>query len=104
MTRVASPRALARSIPGAPSRLLTTRAISAPGMRPAETLSARASKFEPRPLRRMPSRLAMKEETVAQTERMAKRPRDERAPLFLRSDLATKELQALFVRTWQERS
>ena len=45
------PRSMARAIPGAPSRLLMTMAISAPGMRPAATLSASASKFDPRPLR-----------------------------------------------------
>ena len=45
----AIPRAAARAKPGAPSRLLITRAISAPGIRPAAMLSASASKFDPRP-------------------------------------------------------
>ena len=60
MTRVGRPRPLARSIPAAPSRLLRTRAISALGMRPESTLSAKATKLDPRPLRRTPMRLFMR--------------------------------------------
>jgi len=54
-------RNLARSRPGAFSRLLMTMAISALGMRLEARLSARASKFEPRPLNRTPMRLVMNE-------------------------------------------
>jgi hypothetical protein len=43
--------------------LLTTTAISAPGMRPAATLSASASKFDPRPLNSTPIRLPINKET-----------------------------------------
>src|SRR6266849_511926 len=62
MTRVAILRSWAFSMPGAPSRLLTTTAISALGMRPAATLSASASKFEPRPLNSTPMRVAINKE------------------------------------------
>src|ERR1700739_3305863 len=61
MARAGMLRAAARSSPGALGLLLMTMEISALGMRPAETLSARASKLEPRPLRRTPMRLSMKE-------------------------------------------
>jgi len=43
MTRVLIPRDSARWMPGAPSRLLMTTAISAFGILPAATLSASAS-------------------------------------------------------------
>ena len=49
------------SIPCAPSRLLRTSAISASGMRPAATLSANASKLEPRPESRTAMRFFMSE-------------------------------------------
>src|SRR5579863_2439648 len=59
MARAGMLRAAARSRPGALGLLLMTTEISALGMRPAETLSARASKLEPRPLRRTPMRWVM---------------------------------------------
>src|SRR5439155_7477189 len=53
-------------MPGAPSRLLMTTAISAVGILPAAMLSARASKFEPRPLKSTPIRFFINGKTLAQ--------------------------------------
>jgi hypothetical protein len=52
---------LAFSSPAASGLLLITTAISALGILPAETLSAKASKFEPRPLNSTPIRFAINE-------------------------------------------
>src|SRR5258708_40011007 len=62
MPRAGMLRAAARSRRGAPGLLLMTTEISALGMRPAETLSARASKLEPRALRRTPMRWVINRE------------------------------------------
>src|SRR5580704_14381537 len=70
MTRAGMPRSIALARPGAPSRLLITNAIWASGRRPAATLSAKASKFEPRPLRRTPIRFGISGE-VSITRRSA---------------------------------
>src|SRR5208337_2537565 len=59
ISRVSIPRAFARSNPRASGLLLMTMAISALGMRPAATLSASASKFEPRPLKSTPMRFVI---------------------------------------------
>src|ERR1700751_5727393 len=61
-------------MPGAPSRVLTTMAICALGMRPAEMLSASASKFEPRPLRSTPIRLVISKKSYHTSSLVPKLP------------------------------
>ena len=54
ITRAVSPRWRAVAIPGASDLFEMTTLIRAPSMRPASMLSAMATKFDPRPERRMP--------------------------------------------------
>lgn len=54
ITTALRPRCRAVATPGASARLEITTAMRASAMRPASTLSAIATKFEPRPERRMP--------------------------------------------------
>ena len=55
MTRAFKPRSRAVAIPGASGRLEITTEMRVSGIRPASMLSAIATKFEPRPERRIPS-------------------------------------------------
>src|ERR1700731_3772831 len=55
MAAAVRPRCRAVAIPGASALLEMTTAMRAFAMRPASMLSAMATKFEPRPERRMPS-------------------------------------------------
>src|SRR5581483_1906136 len=71
ITSASSPRCRATAIPGASALLEITTAIRASGMRPAAMLSAMATKFDPRPERRIPKECMVDGSFLMVDERLA---------------------------------